>query len=373
MLAAKHALLSGLREAGSETELTRVLASLFGADPVMAGAFVRLAVSEAPRGMNIDLGDLPAMLSCVAEKAVSEGRADLSFTDQEGRWHVIVENKVYAGYGHDQIRRYLRSLDGTERGVVVAITRDVPTYGDLHDDDPRWAGSVRWGQLLPYLRQLPVADPELKRQWPLFLDILEEEGAMGFTRPKSELFRAWADYPASRAHLVDFVDSVRLPLLDALRLVLTGDPDPDSPVRLSAADFATRGKAQKAVTPRLGTIRLDFRIPAGSSDERLTAGLWGWGDPRFMVAVPFPSNTVDIGRRAVAVSALMLHGFDNWKDRWLTRYLPLSRALLGDADKLTGGVVQFASKSFAIVAQSGILALEPATPSSDDEEEPSAA
>ena len=185
---------------------------------------------------------------------LAEGRADLSFTDAAGRWHAIVEIKIYAGYGHDQVGRYLRSLRSAEHGVVVAVTRDVPAYGESVDD-PRWAGSVRWSTLLPGLRELRPADPDLAAQWPLFLDVLEEGGDMGFTKANTELFQAWANYPAARQHLTEFLDTMRRALVDELRAALVG---PDAP-RETAADFATQGK--RVVVAQLGKVFVGFRVP----------------------------------------------------------------------------------------------------------------
>src|SRR5262245_43187530 len=199
-LAARHALIAGLRDGRSETELTRALASVFAAEPTLGASFLRHVLSHAPQAGGIDLSSLPPALECRAEQALDEGRADLSFTDATGRWHAIVEIKIYAGYGHDQVGRYLRSLRSGEHGVVVAVTRDVPTRGESVVDT-RWAGSVQWGTLLPGLRRLRPIDPDLAAQWPLFLDVLEAEGDMGFTKANPELFQAWANYPIARQHL----------------------------------------------------------------------------------------------------------------------------------------------------------------------------
>lgn len=349
----KHALIQGLREGGSETELTRAIAAVLSADPEMASAFLRLAVEAAPHGRSIDLSDLPHRLDCVAEARVNEGRADLSFRDESDGWHAIVEIKIYAGYGHEQIHRYLRSLRADERGVVVAITRDVPTYGDYVDGDPRWAGSVQWGRLLPGLRELRPRDPDLAVQWPLFLDVLEMEGSMGFTKADDRLFRSWADYPSARQHLVEFLDTVRRPLLDSLREALAPVAAHGSKERVEAAEFATRGKVRRAVVPRLGEVLVGFRVPA-DGPERLWAGLWGWGEPRFVIELPYP---ISVSETKDAVSTLKANGFKSRKDHRLASYLPLTDELLGSA-ALQETVVVFAAEAFRQIADSGVLTLE---------------
>lgn len=46
----EHALIRALRDTRSETELTRALAAVLGAEPEMASEFVRLVVGKAPHG-----------------------------------------------------------------------------------------------------------------------------------------------------------------------------------------------------------------------------------------------------------------------------------------------------------------------------------
>jgi hypothetical protein len=365
VLHARHALIRGLRNRGSETELTRALAAVFSEEPSMAAAFVRHVISKAPHGDRIDLSRLPLELECDAERAVAEGVADLSFRDAARRWQVIVELKIYAGYGHHQIERYLRSLPDPPHAALIAVTRDVPTYGDYEGEDRRWAGSVQWGRVLPGLRGLVPTDDGLRAQWPLFLDVLEEEGSMGFTKANAELFQAWAKYPYARQHLMDFVDSIRRPALDALRteLVSAAARDPACP---TSAEVATRGKTKKrAVVPRMGKILVGFSVPEGTP-ERLWVGLWGWEEPHFIVEVPYPAEGSDPAARAAAVEALLEAGFDSWRDRLLTRYLALDPHVL-DAPDLQERVLHFAKDSFASIASSGVLSL--ASQAVEDEDE----
>ena len=364
----QHAVIRGLRDVRSETELTRTLAAVLDAEPAMAGDFVRLVLRSAPRSGHIDGSRLPPNLRCEAEQTLEEGRVDLTFSDVNGEWRVLVEIKIDAGYGHEQIRRYLRSFRGDpRRTVLVAITRNVPTYGDFGDDDPSWAGSVQWAKLLPGLRTLQPANSSLALQWPLFLDVLESEGSMGFTQPDVALFRAWAQYVYARGHMVDFVDSVRRPLLDALHHALAATADGRQPAELAA--FRTRGKkAQRVVVPRFGKVVVGFRVPA-HGPERFWAGLWGWAEPRFMVEIPYPKP--DAGRadaRAAALAALHDAGFESWRNRILTRYLPLTDELLRSRE-LEDTVVDFARASFGSIVESGVLGLaaEPLPETEDDD------
>lgn len=354
-LAARHALLRGLRRQGSETELTQTLASVFAAEPRMAAQFVQLVFGEAPHGARVNLRGLPEHLECRAEHAVAEGRVDLSFVDELRRWHVIVEIKIRAGYGPNQVCRYLQSLDGAPRAALVAVTRDVPTRGDSAGDDRRWAGSVQWARLLPGLRSLTPTDPDLAAQWPLFLDVLEEEGSMGFTEANEQLFKAWAAYPDARNHLVDFVDTLRRASLEALNRELGAAAGSD-PTLPRAATEVSFGKSGRVVSPRFGKIVVGYQIPADRPGERLWIGLWGWSEPRFMVEVPYPAQSADLERRAETIEALLTAGFESWRDRLLTRYLTLDEYLLS-SPALETSVLDFAAESFGILARSGVFDL----------------
>jgi hypothetical protein len=132
----------------------------------------------------------PSSFHCRVEEVTEHGRFDLSFRDQESGWHVVIEIKIHAGFHGNQLERYLLALPSTDRAALAAITRDVPKYGDPNRADPRWRGSVQWGRVLPALRALAPADAALAVQWPLFLDVLESEGAMGFTHADPQLFHA---------------------------------------------------------------------------------------------------------------------------------------------------------------------------------------
>jgi hypothetical protein len=80
-------------------------------------------------------------LTCSAEEVVEDGRTDLRFRAE--LWDVIVELKIYASYGRQQLSRYLSALSDVEHAYVTAITRTVPTYGEPPTGaDPRWLGST---------------------------------------------------------------------------------------------------------------------------------------------------------------------------------------------------------------------------------------
>jgi hypothetical protein len=364
-LAARHALIDGLRDGRSETELTRALASVFRFEPVVGASFLRLVLLHAPQRRGIDLSDLPESLECRAEEVMAGGRPDLSFTDTAGGWHAIVEIKIYARYRPGQVDDYVSSLRSVEHGVVVAVTRDVPTSGESVTDK-RWAGSVQWSKLLPGLRELRPADPDLAAQWPLFLDVLVAEGDMGFTKPNAELFQAWVNYDAARRHVTEFLDTMCRALLDELRAALVG-PDAPEETAVAAADFAIYGK--RIVDTKLTTAYIAFQIPA-PGPERLWLGVWsdpGPGELHFSIDIGYPVATeTNAEQRSKAVETLTGHGFKVVKDHSLVRDLELTPELLAD-DELQLKVLDFAKKSFAILKESGVFELEaPVVPMRDE-------
>lgn len=354
-LMARHALIHGLRKPGGETELTRALAAVFAAEPSMAAEFARLVLDAAPRRSFLNLDDLPTRLECRPEQSIDEGRADLSFVDEARRWHVIAELKIHAGYGPDQVERYLRSLRLVPLGVLVAITRDVPTSGDSAGNSRSWAGSVQWSQLLHGMRALSPSDPDLRAQWPLFLDVLEEEGSMGFTRADAQLFNAWARYPGAREHLMAFVESLRRAILEGVNRELSAVAGEDSELPRDASEVKV-GKAGRVVTPRRGKIAVGYNVPAQRPGERLRIGLWGWDEPRFLVEIPWPSASGDPERQSRVVQELLDAEFESWRDKQLTRYLKLDDALLSSPD-LSKEVFTFVAESVRLLAQSGVFAL----------------
>jgi hypothetical protein len=151
--------------------------------------------------------------------------------------------------------------------------------------------------------------------------------------------------------MTDFVDSVRLRLLDELRSSLDGFPGrADAPV--ARADLVTVGKMKRAVVPRLGKVIVRFRVPA-AGDERIWVGMWGWGEPRFVVETAHPGQPA-----TPAVQQLLDAGFESWRDKLLSRYLPLDDTLISSATDLQDAVIQFSRASFDAIVVSGLLAVD---------------
>src|SRR3954453_12147057 len=178
----RQALLWGLRRRRDEAQLTQAIAEIARVDRRFASAFVALLLDAAAHGSswaNVERlreGGIPGELGCRAEQHlrdtgdISLGRVDLRFDG--GDFTLFVENKLYSGYGNDQVKRYLATLERLpeeRRSGLVAVTRNVPTYGEPKlETQAGWLGSVRWAHMRGALCELPIRDDELRAQWRLF-------------------------------------------------------------------------------------------------------------------------------------------------------------------------------------------------------------
>lgn len=350
-LGPEHAIFRGLRQPGSEPELTRTLARIFEADSNFAAAFVREVLEASKRATDPRWNSLPQEFLCRSEVAVPGGRVDLQFSDPASGWRVLVELKIAAGYGFEQIERYLAGLDpADERHVLVSITRDRPTYGDPPiNGNPNWAGSVAWASIFDRLRSLRPRNTTLCKQWPLFLDVLEYEGSMGVVRIDPELLMTWARAAPARHHAVALAESLRNPLLEALRDVLQlARPERPRWELASASDAIPDGRRPQ--------IDLEYTVPAGG-DVSVVSQLWAWEDFRFAVSVKYPANDRTSKARA-AIAYLARVDFGNWKNLWLWRSMPLHEELL-KSDGLVETLLEWAREGFAHIVESGILELPP--------------
>jgi hypothetical protein len=157
----KHALIRGLRLRAHEAQLTQAVAAVAASDPRFASAFVGLVLdvarADSRHSANVTaMGIPPPQLDCRAEESVYDehdlglGRVDLRFDGGED-FTLLVENKLFSGFGHEQLNRYQAALEflpeERRRSGLVAITRDVPTHGELDAGAERWLGAVRWARL----------------------------------------------------------------------------------------------------------------------------------------------------------------------------------------------------------------------------------
>jgi hypothetical protein len=339
---ASHALLRGLRRPGGEAQLTKVLAAVCCEDAGFARALLGLVLHRL-RGPSLPA---TASLEVIAEESVRGSRFDLRF--RGAGWDVIVELKIHADYGREQLDRYRGSLTYVEHAYVAAITRDVPWGEPPPDSANGWLGASRWRDLLPGLRALPVADPELRMQWQLFLDILEEEGSMGFTRPDPDLFNDFARARLANRHMEELLLVLERPLLDALRDAVGGEAES------ARLHWSKGGRFSHS---RWGRLDIPFRVPSSSGDWRVRAGLIGWEPPAAFCVQPAPDQRWDTrvftpGAQA-AVDSLVGAGFDR---KHMRKYLGLEPSLIASPD-FERQLVEWARKRFAEIEAAGVFRL----------------
>jgi hypothetical protein len=186
-----------------------------------------VARSDSRHQANVErLGAPPPTVDCDTEHTLygtdgtSLGRVDLRLDGGEA-FTLLVENKLHSGFGYEQLERYqaaLRSLPAGRRAGLIAITRDVPSYGELMPGAEGWLGAIRWARLYDKgLAELPVGDHDIALQWKLLLEIMHDQGDLGVTAVDSNLIIAWSRFEEARQHLVAILGDIRQPALDILR------------------------------------------------------------------------------------------------------------------------------------------------------------
>ncbi|OAI38496.1 hypothetical protein AYO39_00995 [Actinobacteria bacterium SCGC AG-212-D09] len=195
-------LIRALRYRTDEVQLGRALLAICEDDQQVAFEFVsqvlRLAAHDqgAPaRRACRKLGTLspPVRASGQARLFAQVGRRDLrgrlplGIVDLDfrapGTWRLLVELKIDAAFGEDQLRRYLES-----RTPLVAIIRSLPTGPTLNKlADPgarNWLGVITWEDLLPGLKALPIQNGRERANWRELLRVAsQQDGDLSATRP----------------------------------------------------------------------------------------------------------------------------------------------------------------------------------------------
>jgi hypothetical protein len=110
---------------------------------------------------------------------------------------------------------------------------------------------------------------------------------------------------------------------------------------------------------------VEFFVPRGG-EMRASAQLWAWEDFRFAVSVRYPAEDRSADAKE-AIARLATAGFDNWKNRWLWRSLPLADRLL-ESPELEDRILNWARESFDQIAASRIflLDIEPLPPEGEE-------
>jgi hypothetical protein len=291
-------LLRGLRNRRDEAQVTQVVATIAADDPKFAAAFARLLVASADaqpgRRPRLRPDDIPKAMRCRSEQALKDekdlglGRVDLRFDGEhdDGRGVTLfVENKLHSGYGEEQLEGYLKALavlpPDRESGLV-AVTRDIPGYGERGaEEDGRWIGSLRWAKIFDDLCGLPIEDEDVRRQWPLLLQVLYDQGDIGMTVPRTDLIEAWSKHEAGRRELKDLLVQLREDALGTLRTEMKRKYRGKGG-REELADYFTRGdKGQVLVHHDRVSVYLGFLIPSTEDTLRLRIQInsyRGWPD-----------------------------------------------------------------------------------------------
>lgn len=235
-LESKISLLGALRRPGDEVQLTSAVAAVAACEPRFAAGLADLLVGAAVKHQPAARADLmlpvPETLTCRDEspagrsaqgllrRSKSLGRVDWLFTAED--FHLAVEVKLGAPFGHEQMHRYARGLPDVTRRGVLALTQRVPTHGEPDPDTPGWLGTVLWEQVLPSFGDLTayIRDPDLGRQWHLFLEVLSSPGDVGLDPLDWESLAQELPGNRGRKRTARLLELVSRPLLDSLRDLL---------------------------------------------------------------------------------------------------------------------------------------------------------
>jgi hypothetical protein len=367
-------ILRALRRRSDEAQLTQALAAFAGTDPAFASQFLRVVLAEAPqRDRVLALGEIPVDIRCVAEHRLhdaggaNKGFVDLRFDEEDDEFTVLVELKLFSGYGHDQLARYLDALAAlpAKRAGLVAVTRNPPLHGEsVVRDDPRWCGSVRWARLFDKLRAIHHVDPLLNLAWPTMLDILRTDGDFGTMDFDTEIIRGWNHAFEARDTLISVLDEIADRALEIVRDELASRGSIPSAPAL-AAFHVHKGRR---VWPWKNRLNLQVEIPAGSA-ERLRIQFLGGekGGPYFTVEARYPdarSMLVDVAH-PVSVSTRKLSDLSfavgrDWENYWARLHPP--EEWLSAGPEIHTVLLNAITDDVRMLAASGLFEALPAGP-----------
>jgi hypothetical protein len=192
------------RRRGAEDQLTEMLVWLAESVPDVGNALLTLAFGEgSPELEDIEI---------TTQRAIVGGRLDALLTTRSTT--LVVESKLSAEYGGDQIGKYVAWLaeQPRERRSLMTLTarhapwpRGEESHARRLDVHP---AVKRWEELYALLEPMAATEPEQDVQQQLireFLDMLSEEGLIPM-QPLSEeeLGRAWRDSYQAIHHYWDF-------------------------------------------------------------------------------------------------------------------------------------------------------------------------
>ena len=373
----KHALTRGLRLRGNEAQVTQAIAAVAQADAGFARAFVRLVLrvarTDSRHAANVrTMGDPPAEITCQAEHSVYDeydyglGRVDLRF-DGDTDFTLFIENKLHSGFGFEQLQRYQAALrvlpDERARSGLIAITSDVPSYGELDAGAEGWLGAVRWARLYDEgLRDLVITDSDVRTQWRLLIDVLHDQGDLGLTAADSELIQAWARYEDGQAHLSALLNGIRQRTLDILRVGLKSKRYSGNSSREALAGLHYFGKREAVPVKReKSTVWTGFRVPANIDRPAVRLSFWSDGAVAFSVEVaPWKAaERLEVGDRQLRIAAgkLAKSGFQSeyWKGEHVWWNEHRAQAFI-EFEDVSARLLQLIETDVTAIVESGVLA-----------------
>ena len=365
----QRAVLAALRRNRDEAQLTQVTAAVAGLDPHFAGELARVLVAAAPNADNVQaISPVPRELECRPEERLwsseraDEGRVDLVFENQDEGFVLLVELKLHAGYGHEQVARYLRGRQRytAERVGVLAVTRDAPAYGEPEQRTAGWLGSVRWARVLEDIRAIDHLDARARELWLTVLDICEQEGDLGVTELDVDAIHAWARYKRGRGQLEEFMreaatgafEAVKDELAQASDLVPVGEPP----------RLLTRGAGEYRVWPYQESIHLRVALPGDGRERLRIQFLGGFSETLFTVEArhedarrlpePARSTVRELSDRMQATKRFDTDG----KTYWARVHRP--EQWLAEPDNVPATLVELTRTAVDELAGTGLLSAE---------------
>lgn len=180
----ERTLLQALRVGRNETQVTRAYAALAAADSSLPRHIARTVLDVAAKSGSRRAADalerLPASVTIAHEKSLGPvggvlrprgGRADWWFTSGT-TFGLLVEAKIGAGQGRDQLERYLNDAREFEAGGLVLLTRRPEQVPPWLAGRKQWLGQIHWHDLLPALAKIRPADPTVRGLWAAWTDVL---------------------------------------------------------------------------------------------------------------------------------------------------------------------------------------------------------
>lgn len=256
-------ILSALRSAGAEYELTQAIAAFANADEAFGSALARVLIEATPSRDNRLLDAIPATVRCTPERRLYDGQTDYGPVDllfEEADWGLLVENKLYSGYGKTQLDRYLSggAALGLQHWGLLAITRDEPASADEPPTGTRgWLGSVRWAAIVDRLASLRFDDERLASLWQSLLDVEIENGDFGMSKIDRDVVRGWATWQEGRDQLATLLRGLVDPTLAAVTKHLSDGRSCDWHQHASSSGLWLWADS----------IHARFRIPAGATER----------------------------------------------------------------------------------------------------------